>query len=250
MKIMAIIQARMGSSRLPGKVLMNLCDKPVLWHIVNRIQKSWYINSIIIATSINREDDAIEQFAVKNNINVYRGNQTNVLERFYKCAKQYNPDIIVRLTGDNALIDPHIADQGIEYFISKKGLDYVYYREGLPLGMAVEIFSSQALEKAYAEAKDAECLEHVTPYMYLNQDKFKSERIHAIGKDRCSLRWTLDTRQDYELLTRIYEALYAEGEDLFYYEDILEEYQSHEEWMMVNSGIRQVGLTYKGDGGK
>ena len=247
MKVAAIIQARMGSSRLPGKVLMNLCGRPVLWHIVNRIQESRYIDSVIIATSKNREDDVVERFAVENYINIYRGSQMNVLERFYKCARQYRPDIIVRLTGDNALIDPRIADLGIEYFFSKKDLDYVYYREGLPLGMAFEIFSSQALAKTYAEAEDAECLEHVTPYMYLNQDKFRSERVHVIGEDNSNLRWTLDTRRDYELLKRIYESLYSKDKPFFCYEDILEEYRSHEEWKMVNSDVKQVELRYRGD---
>lgn len=246
MKVAAIIQARMESTRLPGKVLMEICGKPVLWHIVNRSLKSRYLEHVMIATSNNSADDKIYQFALNNSIDVYRGSQTNVLERFYRCALQYEPDIIVRLTGDNALIDPYIIDSGIEYFIQNEGIDYIYYREGLPLGMAVEIFTYQALKTAYDEAEDDECLEHVTPYLYKNS-KFNAKRVPGLGEDYSYLRWTLDTRQDYELITKIYETLYGNGERLFCFEDVIEQYKYHTEWKDINSNVEQVKVTYKGD---
>lgn len=246
MEITAIIQARMGSTRLPGKVLREICGKPVLWHIVNRVSGSDYLDKIIIATSDHPADDIIEQFTMGYKLDVYRGSQYNVLERFYKCAVQYKTDLVVRLTGDNALIDPHIIDLGIEYFIKETGTDYLYYREGLPLGMAVEIFTFQALETAYKEATDAECLEHVTPYLYKNS-KFNAKRVSGIGKNYSNYRWTMDTEQDYNLIKKIYENLYRNEEDIFYFEDILEQYLYHDEWSGINSGVKQIRVNYKGE---
>lgn len=246
MRIIAIIQARMESTRLPGKVLIDLCGKSVLEHIVTRARKSKYINEVVVATSTNNADDAIEEFTKANNIQYYRGSQENVLERFYKCAKQYNPDIIVRLTGDNTLIDYQIIDEGIEYFIEKKNSDYIYYREGLPVGVAVEIFRFSALERAFMEADDSECLEHVTPYIYRNPEKFNSERVKVKGEDYSSLRWTLDTESDFELVSEIYNAVYLQNPQFSFY-DILEEYKKHPEWIEINSKIEQVKVKYEGE---
>ena len=247
MEITAIIQARMGSSRLPGKVLMDICGKPVLWHIVNRISKSKYIRNIVIATSDDKIDDAISRFAGNNGTYIYRGNQYNVLERYYKCACIYNTSVIIRLTGDNVLVDPHIIDNGIEYFNESGNLDYIYYREGLPVGMAVEIFTFRALEMAYYEAVDRECLEHVTPYIYKNSEKYKIERVKCIGADYSHLRWTLDTKEDYLLLSEIYGTLYTNERSIFYYEDILEQYKHHEKWQFLNSSVRQKKIIYSGE---
>lgn len=236
----------MGSTRLRGKVLMEICKKPVLWHIVNRASRSRHLEQIIIATSNDPVDDAIEQFAVVNETELYRGAQMNVLDRFYKCAAQYKADIIVRLTGDNALIDPGIIDLGIECFKRSPGVDYMYYREGLPLGMAVEIFTFQALKVAYENATDEECLEHVTPYLYKNSI-FNTKRISCIGEDYSRLRWTLDTAQDYRLITEIYKNLYKDDETIFSFEDVMEQYLYHEEWTGINSDIDQIKVKYQGE---
>lgn len=245
-KVVAIIQARMNSTRLPGKVLKKIGGKSVLWHIVNRIRKSQYFDDVIIATSDDFSDDEIYNFALNKGIEVFRGSQFNVLERFYKCASQYKADIIVRFTGDNALIDPGIIDSGIETFMQEEDIDYLYYREGLPLGMAVEMFTYQALKTAFSEARTAECLEHVTPYLYRNT-KFNSKRISCKGEDYSQLRWTLDTQQDYELITDIYNSLYIDDETVFDLKDILEQYKYHEEWREINSDVKQIKIQYKGD---
>lgn len=247
MEITAIIQARMGSSRLPGKVLMDICGKPVLWHVVNRISKSKYIGNIVIATSDDKTDDALSRFAENNGTYIYRGSQYNVLERYYKCACIYNASAIIRFTGDNVLVDPHIIDNGIEYFNRRKNVDYIYYREGLPVGMAVEIFTFRALETAYYEAVDSECLEHVTPYIYKNSEKYKIERVKCIGEDYNHLRWTLDTKEDYLLLSEIYGTLYKNERNIFYYEDILEQYKYHKEWQDLNSCVKQKKIIYNGE---
>lgn len=244
MKIIAIIQARMESTRLPKKVLMNICERPILDHIVERVKQSKYIEKVVIATSTNEADNEINEFARSDKIDCFRGSQENILERFYLCSQKYMPQIVIRLTGDNALVDAEIIDEGIEKFI-KEEVDYLYYREGLPLGMCIEIFTYSALEKAYEEAKDAECLEHVTPYLYKNK-KFKSMRASISGVDYSWLRWTVDEKEDLELVTKIYEYLYPLNPN-FNFNDILNAYKANPDWISINQNNKQKQLSYTGN---
>lgn len=246
MKIIAIIQARTASSRLPKKILTDICGKPMLWHIVERTKQSSLVDNIIIATSDEKDDDEVEIFAKQFNIPYYRGSQHNVLERFWKCANHYNPDIVIRLTGDNAFVDPKIIDEAITVFINEKDIDYLYYREGLPIGMAVEVMKFSALTRAHAEASDSECLEHVTPYLYRNGEKFTSLRSTIVGEDYSKLRWTMDTVEDRNLVLSIYDILYRENK-IFHYNDIIEEYKKHPEWVNINNGVMQNHVFYKGE---
>ncbi len=245
MGIIAIIQARMGSTRFPNKVLTELCGKPMLWHIVNRVRQSEFVSDVVIATSVEQADDAVEQMAKENNILCWRGSQNNVLERFYDCATKYQADIVLRLTGDNALVDAGLIDMGITYF-RENNFDYVYYREGLPLGMAVEIFTYAALKQAYENAEDAQCLEHVTPYLYKNPELFQCKHVPCVGEDYSHLRWTMDTKQDKELVMDIYENLYDKNQ-YFSFEDILKEYASHPQWLHMNEDVEQKKVTYSGE---
>ena len=245
MNAVAIIQARMGSVRLPGKIMTDLCGKPMLWHIVKRVERSELVNHVVIATSKEQDDDAVEELAEKNKFLLWRGSQNHVLKRFYDCAAHYKADIVVRLTGDNALVDAGIIDRGIAYF-KECQQDYIYYREGLPLGMAVEIFTYDALKCAYENAADAQCFEHVTPYLYKNPQMFRAERVSCVGEDYSSLRWTMDTEQDKELISEIYTNLYRES-SYFSFEDILKEYEKHPEWKFINEQIEQKKVTYQGE---
>ena len=245
MRILAVIQARMNSTRLPQKIMTPLCGKPMLWHIVNRVNRSGLIHQVVIATSLKPEDDIVESFANENNFFIWRGSQDNVLERFYDCATFYKADILVRLTADNALVDAGIIDAGITYF-QKHTYDYVYYREGLPIGMACEIFTYDALKRAYENASDAECLEHVTPYLYKNPHLFHVERVGCIGENLGFLRWTMDTESDKELITQIYNCIYTRKNN-FTYRGILEEYKIHPGWTQLNSSVEQVAVTYRGE---
>lgn len=249
MKIIAVIQARMSSTRLPKKVLMDICGKPMLWHIVNRARNSKVLKQVIIATSEEKEDDAIEEFSVKYEIPCYRGSQDNVLDRFWKSASQYNPDIVVRLTGDNALIDAQVIDEALELFVQDGTLDYMYYHENLPLGMAVEVMKMSALTIAHLEATDIECIEHVTPYLYKNANMFSSKRVSFPELDYSNLRWTMDTEEDRKLILSIYETLYNEDK-FFGYQDILKEYKNHPEWYEMNLNIIQKEVEYSGENKK
>ena len=244
MKTAAIIQARMSSTRLPGKIMLPLKGKPVLQNIAERVSTAKNIDDVIIATSAETSDDIVENFCVKAGIKVFRGSLNNVLERYYKCALSETADIIARLTADNALIDGNIIDEAVNVF-SGGGIDYLSYKEGLPLGMHVEIFSFPALEKSYHEAKDPECLEHVTPYMIKNPDKFRV-MFFADDKDtdNSSMRFTMDTPEDYEFVKRVYDSF---GTNIFSYGEILKVLSEHKEFLAVNQNIHQKTLHYSGE---
>lgn len=237
MKTVAIIQARMSSERLPGKVLKPIIGVPMMKRIVLRAQKAKNVDEVIVATSTDVSDDELYQFCVRENINVYRGNLNNVLDRYYQCATQSKADIIVRLTGDNALIDPEIIDRSIQIFINAEDMDYLHYCDELPLGMCTETFSYSALERAHANTDNAECLEHVTLYMYRNKGAFSVLNYSDTSlSDHSELRWTMDTPQDYELIECIYSYF---GRDHFGYNEILKAYEEHPEWKMINSDVKQ-----------
>ena len=244
MKTAAIIQARMSSTRLPGKIMLDLKGKPVLQNIAERVRTAKNIDDIIIATSAEASDDIVENFCVKAGIKVFRGSLNNVLERYYKCALRESADVIVRLTADNALIDGNIINEAVNVF-SRGGIDYLSYKKGLPLGMHVEVFSFDALERSYREAKDPECLEHVTPYMIKNPEKFRVLFFRdEKDPDNSSMRFTMDTPEDYEFVKRVYDSF---GSNIFSYGEILRVLSSHKELLKINQNIQQKALSYSGE---
>ena len=201
-----IIQARMGASRLPGKAMKKIHDKiPILEFQQNQLKLSKRIDKIIIATTILESDDHIANFCESNNLECFRGESEDVLDRYYHCAKKFNFPIIVRLTSDNPLIDPEIVDNVIDKFLNSK-CDYISteYTKPLtfPLGFAVEVFNFQSLEKAWKEAKLPSEHEHVTPYIYKNADKFKIQSI-TYEKNLSHIRCTVDTEDDFKLIEKI-----------------------------------------------
>ena len=201
MVVGCIIQARMGSTRLPGKVLMNVDEKnPILYHVITQLQNCKFLDKIVVATTELKEDDKIEEFAASMNIDCFRGNPTDVLDRYYKCALKFSLSIIVRITADNPLIDPTLVDDAINIFNSNS-FDYVSnaHIRSFPYGTETEVFSFTALEKAWKNAKTNYDKEHVTPYLYNNSDKFKIFDI--MSKENMShLRWTVDKADDLKLV--------------------------------------------------
>jgi len=156
--VVAIIQARMGSSRLPDKVMMPIAGKPMFWHVVDRVKKAKLIDEVVVATSTNTKDKRIVDFCKKNNVEVFTGSENDVLDRYYQCAKKYKAEIVVRITADCPLIDPKIVDKSIRTFF-KGNFDYLGILTGAgslksknkkyPDGMDCEVFSFQSLEKAF-----------------------------------------------------------------------------------------------------
>jgi len=196
-----IIQARMGSSRLPNKVLMKLNNEnPLLYFVINQLQNCKSIGKIVVATTTFTEDTKIIEFLKKLNIEYFRGSSTNVLDRYYQCAKKFSFDIIIRITADNPLIDPTIVDLAIEKFNSNS-FDYLTNtrKRSFPSGTEVEVFTFLALEKAWKNSTKPSELEHVTPYFYNNPEKFKIFDL-INHEDLSSFRWTVDETNDLELV--------------------------------------------------
>ena len=203
LNISAIIQARIGSTRLPGKVLMKLNEDTVLSLLLKQLKHSKFLTEKIIATTNNPKDDVIEKFATSNNIKLFRGDSDNVLDRYYQCAKKFSLTHIVRITADNPLIDPYIVDQAIKKYST---FNYDYLTNSIdrtfPNGTEVEIFSFDALEIAWKYAKKKSEREHVTPYFYNNPKKFKIHHFKQ-KKNQSKFRYTIDRKEDYALIVEI-----------------------------------------------
>ena len=202
--IECIIQARMGSSRLPGKTLMELENKKTtLDFVIEQLSFSKLINRVVIATTSLDEDNVIEQKARSLGINCFRGSETDVLDRYYRCAKEFEMKTIVRITADCPIIDPIIVDKVIEQFQSG---DYDYAANIIfrtyPVGTDVEIFSFQSLEKSWHEAKLSSEREHVTPFLREKKSKFKIKNVEN-AENMSHLRWTLDMNEDLILIRKI-----------------------------------------------
>jgi spore coat polysaccharide biosynthesis protein SpsF len=203
-KINAIIQARLSSSRLPGKVLMKLDDKnTALDYVIMQLQQSKLLDGIIVATSNLEQDNPIEDTVKKSNIPCFRGDLQNTLDRYYQCAKKFNVDVIVRIPADKPLIDPQLVDDAISKFDTSQ-YDYLsnWLEPSVPSGTEVEMFTFNALEKAWREATTDYQKEHVSPYFYQNPEKF---RIFSL-KYNCyptNVKYSLDTAEDLKFIKQI-----------------------------------------------
>jgi spore coat polysaccharide biosynthesis protein SpsF len=238
-EIVAIVQARMGSTRLPGKVLMNLIGKPMLMHVVTRIARSERIDRIVVATTRSSEDDVIVRMCKENNIDFFRGDETDVLDRYYQTAKKFGADIIVRLTSDCPLIDPTLIDRVIEEFVARlPEIDYVsniFPERTFPRGLDTEVLGFSALERSWIEDENPLLREHVTQYILRNPQKFK---ILGIRND-CNMsdfRWTVDTNEDFQLVTEIYSYF---GHNYFSWSDVLTLIDKKPELLSINKDIHQ-----------
>jgi len=213
MNIGLIIQARMGSSRLPGKVLMNLCGKSVLLHIIERLKSLKGEYKRIIITSVKKDDNVIEDFCKENSILFFRGSENDVLDRYYQAAKLFELHHIVRLTGDNPLVDANNLQLLIDEHL-KNNADYSSNKSevnsGLPEGVGSEIFTFSALEKSWVEATNDYYREHVDEYILKNPDKFEMLVVRAVDNrsSTCKdLRLTIDTKEDFEFVENVIKAL-------------------------------------------
>ena len=234
MKTLAVLQARMTSSRLPGKVARKILGKPMLELQLERVKRAKKLNDIVVATSIEKDDDEIVALCQSIGIKCYRGGIDDVLDRFYKAAKEFDPEYVVRLTGDCPLIDPQLIDDIVQYCISQK---YDYASNTLeptyPDGLDVEVFHFNILETAWNEAKLPSEREHVTPFICKNPKRFNLGSYR--GKlDLSHLRWTVDEEGDLNFVTKIYGALY-QGKPEFNKNDILHVLECNPEWLKMNS---------------
>lgn len=214
-KFTAIIQARMESTRLPNKALLNIGDKPMLLHVVNQTLSSKFIKDVIIATTSSEKDKKIENFCLKHNLKYFRGSTNDLLDRYYKCAKKFSCNPIIRISSDCPFLDPIIIDKVITKFL-KNSFDYVANNLeksnknwinstcNFPQGMVVEISSFDALERSWASAKKPSEREHVFPYVQFNPDLFKVSNIKN-QKDLSFIRCTVDRKEDLQFVREIWK---------------------------------------------
>ncbi len=232
--ILAILQARSTSTRLPQKVLQPVLGTPMLMRQIERVQRAKNIDNLLVATSMDATDDAIERLCVEGNVFCFRGSLDDVLDRFYRAAQQFSPDQIVRLTGDCPLSDPGLIDDVIEFHVSG-GYDYVSsaLEPTFPDGLDVEVFRFSCLEEAWREAELPSQREHVTLFINGQPNRYKIGSFRN-DTDLSHLRWTVDEPVDFELISKIYEALYP-SKPAFTMRDILELLDSNPELKDINS---------------
>ncbi len=239
--ISAIIEARMSSSRLPGKVLKNIGNKTCLEHLIHRLQKVVELNNIIVATSTNKNDNAIENLCKKNNFSYSRGSESNVLNRVLNSARQYDVDIIVEITGDSIFIDHEIISEAIQLFLTNK-YDFVANCVEEPTyipGFDARVLKTELLENIEKLIKDEEDYEHVTSFIWKNPSKFKIKNIHPPKfLDRRDIFLGLDTEEDLKLLRKIYEYLGSKNEYFNAY-DIVNFLTQNKDIKKINAEIKR-----------
>lgn len=242
MKKIAIIQARMGSTRLPGKVLKTLAGKPVLEHVIERASRIEGIDGVVIATTTDHEDDVLVQFVQNTSAKVFRGSENDVLSRYYLAAKENNADVIMRITSDCPMISPKVSGEVLSLFL-KNSSHWEYAsnvpddHRSFPRGLDTEVFSFSALERANSEARLQPDREHVTPFIRRETPSNKMGEL-LNNKDFSQHRWTLDTEEDYELLSKLVGSLYPESPQ-YEWEDALSLLERHPEWSSINAHIEQ-----------
>lgn len=229
-----IIQARMGSTRLPGKVLKLVDDKnPSLYYTINQLKNCKNIEKIIVATTTKDDDDVIVEHLKKLNIEYFRGSPTDVLDRYYNCAKKFSLNTIIRITADCPLIDPEIVDRGISIFVSGQ-YDYVTntFPRTFPDGNETEIFSFNALQTAWKNAILPSEREHVTPYLRNQKEKFRIKNFEN-SQNISNLRWTMDLQEDLILIRTIISRV---DKRPIHLADILELFKKNPELIEINKG--------------
>lgn len=237
-KIVVVIQARMTSSRLPGKVLMPVLGKSLLVRMVERVKRTAYPIHIVIATSTDESDDVIEEEARQNNIDCYRGSLDNLMERHYQAAKLYNADLIIKIPSDCPLIDPAIIDETIDLYYRHGGThDYVsnLHPATFPDGNDVEIMTIDCLKKARRMARHPWELEHTTPVIWEHPEHFRiGNHTWKTGFD-CSMthRFTIDYIEDYDFIVAVFEKLYP-VKPHFSCNDIVQLLEVHPEIYQIN----------------
>lgn len=246
-KICAIIQARIGSKRLPEKVIKLIEDKPMLYHVINQVSQAKLIDKTIVATTNSKSDNLIVDYCKKNNHRYFRGSEEDVLDRYYKCAKKFSCDIIVRITSDCPLIDPRVIDSIITKFlggsydyvsnnIKKIGNNWQNDTCNFPQGNTVEVSTFSALEKAWKNAKKPSEREHVFPYIQFNPKIFKisSVRYH---KDFSYIRCTVDREKDLKFVREIYKRDSSHNKKFLLIRDILRIIRKEPKLLCINNKI-------------
>lgn len=242
MTTLLIVQARMTSTRLPGKVLLPLAGEPMLTRLIERLRRVEQSDGIVIATTANASDDPIAALCAQLGVPCHRGSEHDVLSRYADAARLHGADVVVRITSDCPLIHPALVDQVIAAY-EEGDSDYVsnMLPPTWPYGMAVEVFSAEALQQAHAEATQPAEREHVTPFLYWHPERYRLRNV-ASPVDLSHHRWTVDTPEDYELVRRLFETLHPINPE-FTQDHILTLLDAHPDWMTLNQHVQQKPAT-------
>jgi len=240
MMIVAVIQARMRSTRLPGKVLKDLGGDTVLGRVVSRLRRCHLVNDLVVATSTDPADDFILNECRRLGIRAFRGSEQDVLDRYYRAAREAQADVVVRITCDCPLIDPAVSDKTIQAFLDVRP-DYAsnVLERTYPRGLDTEVVTLAALECAWRDAREAYQREHVTPFLYQHPERFRLLSVKG-DHDYSQYRWTLDTPEDLEFLRAVYARI-VDGQDLAW-QDVLNMVEREPDLAELNRHIIQKAL--------
>ncbi|PLS17890.1 acylneuraminate cytidylyltransferase [Bacillus sp. M6-12] len=237
MKTIAVIQARMGSSRLLGKILKPLGNHDVLTYVVERCKKIDGVSDVIVATSALPQDDLVEEWCKSRGVSYFRGSEEDVLDRYVQAAKQYNPDFVIRVTADCPFVDFGLASTMV-MAMTEAPTQFMNLQGELPRGLAVELFSYETLKYIHENGLEPRHREHVTYYAYENRDEFSWTSVHASsGIQKPELRITLDTEEDYELCKRVAE--HFEGNLFVPSAEVVKYLAANPELAKINAHIEQ-----------
>ncbi len=241
MTIAAIIQARSGSTRLPGNVLRDLCGRPMLARVIQRVRSAQGVDVVCVATTTLARDDAVAAVAATEGASVFRGSEADVLGRYVGAADELDADVVVRITADCPLIDPTVIAEMLTAR-SQSGLVDCYtntLERTYPRGLDTEIVLTETLDWIAKTADDRRAREHVTWHLYQHPDEFRIVN-HRQARDLSHLRWTVDVEADFTLVDRIYQAL--DGDASFVSSDVLAVLDDHPEWGRLNAAIVQQAV--------
>lgn len=246
--IAIIVQARMGSTRLPGKVLKQIAGRPMLDYQIERLRRVQGAQKIVVATTTEAADEPIVDYCRAAGVACTRGSESDVLSRYYEAAQLHGATVVVRVTSDCPLLEPELVDLAIDTFQGHgQAYDYVsnMIEPTWPYGMAVEVFSAAALQEAHREAVAPAEREHVTPFIYWRPQRYRIKSL-TMQPNLSALRWTVDTPEDFELVSRLLSAL-VPTQPNFRIPDVLALLERHPDWSAINSHIQQKTVTPSGD---
>lgn len=241
MSTVIIVQARMASTRLPGKIMKKVLDKTLLEYQLERLFRVKQADQVVIATTDHGEEQPIVSLCEKLGVPYFRGSEQDVLARYHGAATEYGAGVVVRITSDCPLIDPAVVDMVIGFYLAhKEEYDYVsntFPELTYPRGMDTEVFSYKALKEAYEQAQDQAEREHVTIFIKRRPKRYRIKNL-PYDKDYSHYRWTVDTPEDFALIEKMITALYP-ANPYFSLEDCLLLMEEHPEWAKINAGIQQ-----------
>jgi spore coat polysaccharide biosynthesis protein SpsF len=239
----------MGSTRLPGKTLKALCGRPMLAHVVERAARTPGVDAVVVATTELQRDKVIVEWAQSQpDVGLFRGSEEDVLSRYHGAAQMHHAEVVVRMTSDCPLLDPKVSGKCIRaYLDSADSLDYVsnVHSRTYPYGTATEVMSFEVLDTAFCEATLQSEREHVSSFIWSRRERFRVLDIVS-ETNYGHYRWTVDTPEDFELVTRIYNALYPTNSH-FSYDDVLALMSQNPEWIKINSHVVQKPAYAEGE---